>query len=37
MMGVHYRMDSHEGLLLGEVIAVRRLRQVCSETMRCKE
>lgn len=28
MMGVHYRFDSHEGLILGEAVAVRRLHQV---------
>ena len=29
MIGVHYRFDSHEGLVLGETVAVRRLHQVC--------
>lgn len=29
MMGVHYRFDSMEGLILGETIAVRILQQVC--------
>ncbi|CAN0336947.1 unnamed protein product, partial [Scytosiphon promiscuus] len=28
MCGVHYRTDSVEGLLLGEIIAVRLLQQV---------
>lgn len=28
MMGVHYRLDSTEGLVLGETIAVRILHQV---------
>ncbi|CAN0146901.1 unnamed protein product [Scytosiphon promiscuus] len=27
MMGVHYRFDSHEGIIQGETIAVRRLHQ----------
>ena len=28
MCGVHYRMDSEEGLLLGEIVGVRMLQQV---------
>ena len=28
MCGVHYRMDSEEGLRLGEIVAVRLLQQV---------
>ncbi|CAN0496553.1 unnamed protein product, partial [Scytosiphon promiscuus] len=27
-MGVHWRMDAQEGLLLGETVAVRILQQV---------
>lgn len=36
-MGVHYRMDSHEGLILGEAIAVRRLHQVQSQALQVEE
>ena len=28
IMGAHYRMDGHEGRLLGEIVAVRTLQQV---------
>ena len=28
MCGVHYRFDSEEGLILGEIVAVRLLQQV---------
>lgn len=32
MCGVHYRMDSEEGLLLGEIVGVRMLQQVNTRT-----
>lgn len=32
MCGVHYRFDSQEGLLLGEIVAVRLLQQVSIRT-----
>lgn len=32
MCGVHYRFDSQEGLLIGEIVAVRLLQQVSTRT-----
>ena len=32
MLGVHWRFDSQEGLLLGEMVAVRILQQVTTRT-----
>lgn len=33
MCGVHYRMDSEEGLRLGEIVGVRMLQQVNTRTL----